>query len=171
MSTTADPALAYERLVAGDPRAAERLHPNDAGVSCARWSSLAAGSSLRRDEDLLWAERTRRPTLIVGLDVPSAELERRIAARTDAMFERGVVDEVRRALEGPVSKTADKALGLHEIASLPAGEARDRIVVRTRQYAAYQRKWMRRIPGLVMVDANRPSAEVVDAVLEMARAR
>ena len=80
-------------------------------------------------------------------------------------------EEVRSALEGAVSKTAEKALGLREIDSLSADDARDRIVARTRQYAAYQRKWMRRIPGLVMVDATRPTAEVVDAILEVARAR
>ncbi len=91
--------------------------------------------------------------------------------RTDAMFARGVVEEVRAALEAGVSPTAAKALGLAEIATLPQPEARERIIVRTRRYAAYQRKWMRRIPGLVSVDGTRSPEEVADAVLEMARAR
>ena len=39
------------------------------------------------------------------------------------------------------------------------------------RFAAYQRKWMRRIPGIVMIDANRPAGEVADAILEVARAR
>ena len=43
--------------------------------------------------------------------------------------------------------------------------------MRTRRYAAYQRKWMRRIPGIVLVDADRPVEEVADAVLDLARAR
>jgi hypothetical protein len=30
---------------------------------------------------------------------------------------------------------------------------------------------MRRIPGIVMIDADRPSVGVVDAILEVARAR
>ena len=38
--------------------------------------------------------------------------------------------------------------------SSPA-DALERIVVRTRRYAAYQRKWMRRIPGIVLVEAAR----------------
>ena len=42
---------------------------------------------------------------------------------------------------------------------------------RTRRYAAYQRKWMRRIPGLVSLPADRPPGEVADAILEVARAR
>ena len=86
------------------------------------------------------------------------------------MFRHGVVDEVERALAGPVSRTAEKALGLREIAELPPGEARRRLVARTRRYAAYQRKWMRRIPGIVMIDANRPPTEAADAILEVARA-
>jgi tRNA A37 N6-isopentenylltransferase MiaA len=43
-------------------------------------------------------------------------------------------------------------------------------MARTLRYAAYQRKWMRRIAGIVMIDADRPTDEVADAVLEMARA-
>ena len=39
--------------------------------------------------------------------------------------------------------------------SLPPDDARERIVVRTRRYAAYQRKWMRRIPGIVVLDGTR----------------
>ena len=63
----------------------------------------------------------------------------------------------RGALRGPISRTAAKALGLRELATLPPEEAARAIVVRTRRYAAYQRKWMRRIPGIVMIDADRPS--------------
>ena len=161
----ADPPRAYSRLAEHDPHAAERLHPNDRRRVVRALELMDVGTSLVPREDLLWHEHTRLPTLVVGLDVPPAELERRIVVRTETMFARGVVDEVRRALDGPISRTAEKALGLHEIASLPPDEARDRIVVRTRQYAAYQRKWMRRIPGLVMVDASRPPAEVVNAIL------
>ena len=80
------------------------------------------------------------------------------------MFARGVVDEVREAHARGRSRTRPrKALGLDELATLPLDEARERIVARTRRYAAYQRKWMRRIPGIVMIDADRPPEEVADA--------
>jgi tRNA dimethylallyltransferase len=167
----ADPELAYERLAAIDSDAAARLHPNDRRRVVRALELMDAGASLAPGEDRLWSDEARRPTRVVGLDVPPDELERRIAVRTDAMFERGVVEEVRAALSGTVSRTAEKTLGLREVASLPADEARERIVARTRQYAAYQRKWMRRIPDLVTIDATRPLAEVVDAILEVARAR
>ena len=85
------------------------------------------------------------------------------------MFARGVVEEVRAALEQPVSRTAEKTLGLREIAELEPAEALERIVVRTRRYAAYQRKWMRRIPGIVLVDAARDPAAVAADVLAHVR--
>jgi tRNA A37 N6-isopentenylltransferase MiaA len=82
-----------------------------------------------------------------------------------------VIDEARTALAGPISRTAEKALGLRELAELPLEEALERLALRTRRYAAYQRKWMRRIPGIVMIDADRTANEVADAILEVARAR
>jgi tRNA dimethylallyltransferase len=129
------------------------------------------GSTLVPASDRLWAAATRKPTVIVGLELPRDELGRRIAARTDEMIRRGVVEEVREVLRERVSDTARQALGLDELAMLPLAEARERIVVRTQRYAAYQRKWMRRIPGIVMIDADRSVAQVVDAVLDVARGR
>ncbi|MEO5633968.1 tRNA (adenosine(37)-N6)-dimethylallyltransferase MiaA [Gaiella sp.] len=167
----ADPPAAYERLVTLDSRSAAAVHVNDTRRLVRALELAEIGQSLVPQNDLLWAAWTRHPTLTVGIEVPEDELRRRIVARTDAMFAQGVVEEVRAALAAGVSKTAAKALGLAEIASLPEAEARERIVIRTRRYAAYQRKWMRRIPGLVSVDGTRSSEEVADGVLQMARTR
>ncbi len=166
-----DPVAAHMRLLGLDPRAATAIHANDHRRVVRALELAEAGTSLVPASDRLWASATRHPTMVAGLDVPAAELERRIANRTDAMFERGVVEEVRAALAAGVSQTAAKALGLREIATLPELEARDRIIIRTRRYAAYQRKWMRRIPGLVSVDGTLTPEEVADAILEVARAR
>ena len=87
------------------------------------------------------------------------------------MFEAGVQEEVERALAGPISTTARQALGLDEVATLPREEAIAAIVVRTRRYAAYQRKWMRRIPGIAMVGADRPPGEIADDIVALARTR
>jgi tRNA dimethylallyltransferase len=106
--------------------------------------------------------------VIAGLEVPPEELERRIVARTEAMFEQGVVAEVRAALATGVSRTAAKTLGLDEIATLSEDEARERLIIRTRRYAAYQRKWMRRIPGILSVDGTRPVDEIATAIIEAA---
>jgi tRNA dimethylallyltransferase len=162
---------AHARLAELDPAAAALVHPNDRRRVVRALELAAAGESLAPAEDRLWSDATRHPTLVVGLEVPKAELEQRIEARTRAMFEAGVAEEARRALAGPLSETARKTLGLEEAATLPPEEARAAIVARTRRYAAYQRKWMRRIPGLVSVAADRPAGEVADEILEVARAR
>lgn len=162
---------AHELLAGRDPGAAERVHPNDRRRVVRALELAAVGSSLRPGRDRLWAVSTRHPTVIAGLDVPPAELERRIEERTRAMFERGVRAEVAAALERGLSPTARQVIGLREVAELPREQATDAIVVRTRRYAAYQRKWMRRIPGLVSVRADRPPDAIADEILEMARAR
>ena len=166
-----DPERAYAELTSRDPLAAAAVHVNDRRRVVRALELTDVGASLVPESDRLWAAHTRHPTVIVGLEVPPAELERRIVERTATMFEAGVVDEVAAAVAQPLSQTAEKALGLLEIASLPVAEAQERVVVRTRQYAAYQRKWMRRIPGLVGVDARRPADEVASEILEVARAR
>jgi tRNA dimethylallyltransferase len=166
----ADPGGAYERLRALDRNAAAAVHPNDRRRIVRALELAELGSTLPAG-DRLWSEDARRPTLVVGLEVPGEVLEQRIGDRTDDMIRRGVVDEVRAAVQASPSITAGKALGLEELATLPLEDARARIVERTRRYAAYQRKWMRRIPGIVMIEADRPPEQVVNAILHLARAR
>jgi tRNA dimethylallyltransferase len=166
-----DPAAAHRQLRELDASAAAIVHRNDRRRVVRALELAELGSSLVPDEDRLWTATTRLPTLIIGLELPAAELERRIVVRTDAMFAAGVVEEVRTALRQPVSRTAERALGLREIAQLDPDSARQTIVLRTRRYAAYQRKWMRRIPGIVSVDAMRSPDEVANAILEVARTR
>jgi len=160
------PEAAHELLAARDPAAAAAVHPNDRRRVVRALELTEAGSSLRPGEDRLWSGETRHPTRIVGLDVPAEELERRIDDRTRGMFERGVEAEVRLALAGPISQTARTIHGLSDVAELPPDEATEAIVIRTRRYAAYQRKWMRRIPGLVPVDASRPPGEVAQEIVD-----
>ena len=162
---------AHSLLSARDPAAAARVHPNDRRRVVRALELAEVGRSLTPASDRLWTEDARHPTMVFGLDVPSAVLDWRIAERVEAMFAAGVAEEVRRALGRALSSTARQAMGLEEVASLPRAEAAAALVRRTRSYAAYQRKWMRRIPGLVSVRADRPADEVADEILEVARAR
>jgi tRNA dimethylallyltransferase len=162
---------AHELLAERDPAAAARVHPNDRRRVVRALELSEAGASLAPGEGRLWSEEMRHPTLVIGLEVPRDVLEERIERRTKAMFGSGVEAEVRRALEGPISSTARTVHGLRDISELPREEALDTLIRRTSRYAAYQRKWMRRIPGLVTVRADRPAGEVADEILEMARAR
>ncbi len=162
---------AHAELAARDPAAAAAVHPNDRRRVVRALELAESGSSLRPESDRLWSGETRHPTAIVGLDVPRELVDRRIAERTEAMLAAGAAEEAIAALAGPISSTARKVIGLEEAATLPREEALEAIAARTRRYAAYQRKWMRRIPDLVRVAGDRPADEVADAVLEVARAR
>jgi tRNA dimethylallyltransferase len=163
---------AHGRLQALDPEAAAAVHANDRRRVVRALELAEAGASLVPDRDRLWTEETRHPTLIFGLELPADVLAARIEARAQAMFDAGVEEEVRGVLAaGPVSSTAQYAHGLDEIATLPRAEALDRMIQRGRRYAAYQRKWLRRVPGLVGVDADRPAGAIADEVIAVARAR
>lgn len=167
----AGPQAAHATLAERDAEAAAAVHPNDRRRVVRALELVDAGGSLRPERSRLWTEDTRHPTLLFGLDVPSETLALRIDERTRAMFERGVEEEVRRALAGPLSATARKTLGLEEVATLPREEAIAAVAARTRRYAAYQRKWLRRLPGVVSVRADRPPDVVADEILQVARAR
>ena len=166
-----DAAHAHLVLAEHDCAAAARVHPNDRRRVVRALELTELGRSLRPSRDRLWATETRHPTIVFGLDVPKELLDARIEQRTAAMFERGVEEEVRRALLRPISSTAASIHGLRAIAELPRDAAFESLAQSTRKYAAYQRKWMRRIPGIVSLRADRPTDEVADEILEVARAR
>ena len=156
---------AHALLAERDPEAAAAVHPNDRRRVVRALELAEAGSSLRPGKDTLWSGETRHPTRVFGLEVPPEELARRIEARTHEMFERGVEEEVARALSRPMSATASTIHGLQDISELPREEAIEALVARTRRYAAYQRKWMRRIPGLEVLDADGPPDEVAQEIV------
>ena len=160
---------AHGRLQALDPEAAARVHPNDRRRVVRALELAEAGSSLTGDA--LWGGDTRRPTLVFGLDVPDDVLERRMRVRAGEMLERGVVEEARAALARPLSRSARKVMGLVDFAELPPDEAREALVTNNRRLAKYQRKWMRRIPGLIALDGNRPASEIAAEIVATTRAR
>ena len=165
------PEAAHAALAERDPAAAAHVHPNDRRRVVRALELAEAGASLRPARDRLWSADTRRPTLLFGLDVPRDDLVARIEERTRRMFEAGVEEEVRAALAEPISQTARMIHGLHEIAELQRDEAIEAYNRRVRRYAAYQRKWMRKLPNATIVRAQAGAGETADAILEMARTR
>ena len=159
-------ATAHAILARRDPRAADRVHPNDRKRVVRALELWQSGATLVPEEPRLWTAATRLPTLVVGLEVARETLARRIQARAQAMYEQGVEREVQDA--GPV---VPQVLGLDAVRTLPRAEGIEELERATLRFAAYQRKWMRRIPGIVMIDADRPAGEVADEILEVARAR
>jgi tRNA dimethylallyltransferase len=165
------PDRAHALLAERDPPAADAVHANDRRRVVRALELAEAGETLARSRSRLWSEEMRHPTLVFGLDVPRDVLTARIESRTRAMFELGAEAEVARALTREVSATARHVIGFDEIATLPEAEAVDAMTRRTLRYAAYQRKWMRRIPGLVLLDGDRAPALVAEELLAVAAAR
>lgn len=159
-------ATAHAILDRRDPRAAARVHPNDRKRVVRALELWQSGTTLVPAKPRLWTAATRLPTLVFGLDVAREVLAERIRVRARAMFEQGVQDEARAA-----GDVVPQVLGLDAVRTLPREQALEELERATLRLAAYQRKWMRRIPGIVMIDADRSAGEVADAILQMARAR
>ena len=162
---------AHALLAERDAAAAARVHPNDRRRVVRALELAETGASLAPAADGLWTETTRLPTTIVALEVPLDELDRRIEERTRAMAADGAADEARSALAGPLSHTARKVLGLVEFATLPEEAAVEAVILATRRLARYQRKWLRRMSGAVLLDGTRPPEEVADAIVALERER
>ena len=109
----------------------------------------------------------------LGLDVPRDVLDERIGRRVDLMWERGLVDEVRRLEAAGLrqGRTASRALGYAQVLDFLAGEcteeeARDAVVRGTRRFARRQDTWFRRDPRIIWLQYDAPDllGRALDAV-------
>ena len=115
----------------------------------------------------------RWDTIIVGLDWDTTVLDERLAQRTDAMFDAGLVGEVSSLLECGLRDgvTAARALGYAQvIAALDAGgtaeqlaEAHELTFIGTRRYVRRQRSWFRRDHRIAWLDGS--AAGLADEVI------
>jgi tRNA dimethylallyltransferase len=160
---------AHSLLTELDPAAGAQVHANDRKRVVRALELAEAGASLAPADGTLWTAALRHPTLIVTLDLPLEELDRRIDMRTQAMVEAGVVAEARAAWAGPLSETARRVLGLEQFATLPPAEAAADVARATKRLARYQRKWARNLRDAVRLDGNRPAEEIADDVVAMGR--
>jgi tRNA dimethylallyltransferase len=129
-------------------RIAATVHPRDQKRIARALELQRAGIEPPSDSDQLWTAEPRRPTALVGLTIDRAELGARIDRRVDEMVAAGAVEEVRSAVRAGASRTARAALGFEE---LLAGDV-DAVKRAHRAYARRQLTWMRRMPGVVLVD-------------------
>jgi tRNA dimethylallyltransferase len=121
------------------------------------------GEELYTTSDQLWSTELRRPAMLFGIVMDRESLAKRVSERVDRMVAGGLVDEVELALQRGVSKTARKAIGFKEAEAVLGGElsrdqAADQIKRRHRQYVRRQLTWMRKLPGVELVDRTTLSA-------------
>jgi tRNA dimethylallyltransferase len=114
----------------------------------------------------------------IGLRMPAAWLSERLAARVDAQFDAGLLDEIRSLLAAGVPPEARPFGGLvyrQAIEHLQGvrGEAETRALIaqENRRYARRQLIWFRKEPNLVWFDGPGTNAEVQDSVIAMLAAR
>jgi tRNA dimethylallyltransferase len=103
------------------------------------------------------------PTVIVGLRMPREQLDARIDARVQRMWERGLPDEVRHLATVGLreGRTASRALGyaqaLAELdGTMTTAEAQEQTAAMTRRYARRQESWFRPDPRITWLDATAP---------------
>jgi len=156
------PAL-HRLLTRRAPEAAARIDANDAQRVVRALELLDAGFEPPAGEQL-WTEDTRHPTRLIGLTMEREALNVRIERRVDEMFERGVEDEVRGAERRGASAGARQAVGYAEVlAGDPAA-----MKTRTRRYAKRQLAWMRKLPGVTLLDATGRTPDDVAAEVLLA---
>jgi tRNA dimethylallyltransferase len=148
-------AALYRALLQSDPEAASRIHPNDRyRVMRALEVFQATGRSLF---SYRWPRVPRADIrfLIIGLERPRQELYQRIEKRVEAMFDSGLLGEVKSLLARGFT-AADpgmRGIGYHEILDMKRGcetiaDARARIAQATRRYAKRQITFFRAVSGV-----------------------
>jgi len=155
MTARGRPAM-HRALAAIDPEAARRIGPQD-GVRIVRALEVGLATGIPLS---VWQARhgfaeTPYEALVIGLSRPTPELDRRIAARAEAMVAAGFLDEVRalRARGVDAAAPALRAVGYREMLACVEGRleraaALAATVRATRRFAKRQRTWFRREPGI-----------------------
>ncbi len=153
------PAALHARLATLDPGAAAAILPGN-GRRIVRALEVIEISG-RPFTATMPGYDQGRPAIQIGLTLPRPELDRRIEARVDRMWQAGFEDEVRRlAGEGlREGKTASRALGYRQVLRYLDGdgtldEAREETVKATRRFARRQESWFRRDPRVRWLDAS-----------------
>ncbi|MFO0955852.1 MAG: tRNA (adenosine(37)-N6)-dimethylallyltransferase MiaA [Isosphaeraceae bacterium] len=139
----------HARLAGLDPQTAARVHPNDRRRVVRALEVLEKTGRPISD----WQRQHRGPAGVLpvfAISRPRALLHDRINRRAEAMFRGGLIDEVRRLMDGPrpLHDVPAQGVGYREVADFLAGridqdEALARTQARTRQFAKRQETWFR----------------------------
>jgi len=141
----------YKKLLIIDPLVKNQIDPNDMQRAIRAFEI----KKFTRKSITLWFKRTKNlynPTSFIKIyiDFPREELIGRIKNRVDQMFKEGAISEVKNFNRLKVKKdhSSKKVIGIEEIGKFLKGEhnlvqAKERIFIKTRQYAKRQTTWAR----------------------------
>jgi tRNA dimethylallyltransferase len=173
LETEAD-ALGVEamagRLRALDPVAMDQIQPNNVrrivrALEVVELTGRPFSATMPRREFLL-------PTVVIGLRVARPELDARIRARVEHMWQAGLLDEVRALDELGLrrGRTASRALGYAQAlaqldGTLDEEQAKEQTATLTRRFARRQEAWFNPDPRVHWLDA---AADARDGLLARA---
>ena len=154
-----DTEALFAQLSALDPVAVSRMEPgNRRRIVRALEVCLGSGKPFS-DSGPGTSSFPENGVTQIGIRWPREILATRIALRVDAMIEEGLIAETEALLlrQSAMSATARQALGYKEVADFVEGkstlrEAKDELILRTRQFAVRQERWFRRDPRIAWVD-------------------
>jgi tRNA dimethylallyltransferase len=148
----------HRRLRQVDPLTAHRLHPSDVRrITRALEVAFATGIPLSHQQYQFDESRRAHECRVFALNLPRDLLGARIDLRTEQMFTRGLIDEVRNL--GPLGRTAAQAVGYREVLLHLAGELSLEqtiadIKLHTRQMAKRQMTWLRSLSEVRFLDVQ-----------------
>ncbi|MBO4873168.1 MAG: tRNA (adenosine(37)-N6)-dimethylallyltransferase MiaA [Lachnospiraceae bacterium] len=162
LAETEGPEALHRRLKAIDPTAAAAIHANNIKrVIRALEYFEETGSRISALNEAQTGQESPYRVLYFVLNLPRAELYRRIELRVDQMMEEGLLEETRKLLARnvPPGSTALQSIGYKELADYLKGtcsleEAVEKIKLNSRHYAKRQLTWFRREKDAVWIDKN-----------------
>ena len=164
-------AAVHAELARVDPDAAASILPTDGrrivrALEVVELTGQPFAASAPKIGEPRWG------TVIIGVDRDTEALDDRIRLRTEMMFDKGLVDEVRGLVEVGLREgvTAQRAIGYAQVLAMFDGEydladALERTFIGTRRYVRRQRSWFRRDPRVHWLDGADPN--LVDAALRL----
>ncbi len=141
----------YNQLVEIDPKAAEKIHPNNTvRVLRALEVYYSSGKTITEQVELSHSVESDIEALYIGITYNDREkLYDRINRRVDVMVSQGLVEEAKDFFSNEYSKTSFNSIGCKEIKPYIDGissldECLERLKLSTRRYAKRQLTWFRR---------------------------
>ena len=141
----------YQKLIKIDPMIKNQINPNDAQRSIRAFEI----KKFTKKSIIEWFKKTKilfesSSFIKIYIDFPREDLVKRIKLRVEGMFKDGAISEVRKFNRLKVKKdhTSKKVIGIAEIGKFLKGEinlnqTKERIFIKTRQYAKRQTTWAR----------------------------
>ncbi len=161
----------YRRLEKVDPETAARLHPNDLRrVIRALEVYTLTGKTISEKKPESEGISNNYDCRMFALELSRNILYNRINATVERMFERDLVEEVKRLRKRRLSLTAQKALGIKEIGAYLDGQtsieaAMEDLKKNTRRYAKRQLTWFRADKRIMWIDADRDVEAIVSDIV------